>query len=72
MNQNFASTQAPLEAKSLSFLDETMAFEALAAKKCMAYANQLTEQPLKDMANQLAQHHRAHFDALYSYLENHR
>ena len=72
MNQNYASHQAPLETKSLSFLEETMTFEALAAKKCLAYAGQLTEPPLQDMANQLAPRHRAHFDALYSYLENHR
>lgn len=45
-----------------------MYHEALAYKKSRIYAEILSEQPLKDMANRFAQHHKQHFDALQNYL----
>lgn len=49
-----------------------MYHEALAYKKSRIYAEILSEQPLKDMANRFAQHHKQHFDALQNYLDSHQ
>lgn len=61
-----------IEAKNLDILQDQMHHEALAYKKCSIYAGYFTEQPLKDMANSAAQHHKQHFDALQNYLNSHQ
>lgn len=63
---------APIDTKNLDILKDQMFHEALAYKKCKVYASSLGEQPLKDMANNFAQHHKQHFDALQNYLNSHQ
>ncbi|MEA4970910.1 MAG: ferritin-like domain-containing protein [Candidatus Pelethousia sp.] len=68
-----ASTSAPkIDTKNLDIIKDQMYHEALAYKKCQVYANSLSEQPLKDMATNFAQHHKQHFDALQNYLNSHQ
>ena len=61
-----------IESKNLDIIKDQMCHEALAYKKCKIYSSSLNEQPLKDMANNLAQHHKQHFDALHNYLNSHQ
>jgi hypothetical protein len=67
---NYAQPQ--IDAKNLSYLEDTLTYEALACKKCAQYETMLTDPAQKNMAHQLAQHHRQHFDALYNYLQSHQ
>lgn len=67
-----ASPSPKIDTKNLDIIKDQMFHEALAYKKCMVYANTLTEQPLKDMANNFAQHHKQHFDTLQNYLNSHQ
>ncbi len=64
--------QPQLESKNLSYLEDGLNYEALAVKKCVQYANQFQDQTLKNLANQLAQHHRQHYDSLLGYLQSHQ
>ena len=64
--------QPQIEAKNLSYLEDTMNIEALACKKCEQYQTMLTDPTQKNMAQQLAQHHRQHFDSLFNYLQSHK
>ena len=59
-------------AQSMMDTKDQMYHEALAYKKSRIYAEILSEQPLKDMANRFAQHHKQHFDALQNYLDSHQ
>lgn len=61
-----------IDSKNLDIIKDQMYHEALAYKKCKVYADSLSEQPLKDMANNFAQHHKQHFDALQNYLNSHQ
>jgi ferritin len=63
---------AQIESKNLDIVKDQMNHEALAYKKCTVYAQYFTEQPLRDMANSMAQHHKQHFDALNTYLNSHQ
>ncbi len=63
--------QAQIDLKNLTFLEDTMNLEALACKKCETYAQAFTDPNCKTLANQLSQHHRQRFDALYNYLKSH-
>lgn len=67
-----ASSSPSIDAKNLDIIKDQMYHEALAYKKCTIYASSLSEQPLKDMANSFAQHHKQHFDALQNYLNSHQ
>lgn len=62
--------QPKVDAKNLSCLEDTMTYEALACKKCEQYETMLMDPAQKNMARQLARHHREHFDALYKYLQS--
>lgn len=74
MNQTPTPFSQPpqIESKNLDIVKDQMYHEALAYKKCTVYSQYFTEQPLKDMANSMAQHHKQHFDALQSYLNSHQ
>ena len=63
---------APIDTKNLDIIKDQMQHEALAYKKCTIYSEIFNEQPLKDMANCFAQHHKQHFDALQNYLNSHQ
>lgn len=63
--------QPQIDAKNLSYLEDTMNYEALACKKCEHYETMLTDPAQKNMVHQLAQHHRQHFDSLFAYLQSH-
>jgi hypothetical protein len=60
-----------IESKNLTYLEDMMAYEALTCKKCMQYEQMLIDPAQKELARQLAKHHRDHFDALFGYLQNH-
>ena len=64
--------QPEIEAKNLGILQDQMHHEALAYKKCMIYSGYFTEQPLKDLSYNAAQHHKRHFDSLQNYLNSHK
>jgi len=68
----FNTNDSEIEAKNLEILQDQMHHEALAYKKCSLYSSYFSEQPLKDMSMRAAEHHKAHFDALQTYLEQHR
>ena len=63
--------QKQLETKNLLYLEDSLEHEALAVKKCNMYAQSLTDPALRDLANQLAAHHKAHYTQLFSYLQSH-
>lgn len=65
-----AEAAASMDTKNLDILKDQMYHEALAYKKSKVYSELFTEQPLRDMASTLAQHHRQHFDALQNYLDS--
>lgn len=62
--------QCSMDTKTLSLLKDQMEHEAVACKKMEAYAAQFSDQTLAGHANNLACHHRDHFDALFNYLNN--
>ncbi len=61
-----------IDEKNLLYLQDTMSHEWLASKKCDAYAMQFTDDNCKQLSQQLSQHHKQRFDALYDYLSNHQ
>lgn len=66
------TAQSMMDTKNLGIIQDQMHHEALAYKKSRIYSEILSEQPLKDMANRFAQHHKQHFDALQNYLDSHQ
>jgi len=68
MNQN----QPQLESKNLSILEDQLNYEALAFKKCDAYAGYFMDPALKSTAQKLAQHHKSNYDSLLNYLNSHQ
>ncbi len=61
-----------IESKNLSLIEDQMNHEALACKKLESYASQFQDAQLKQHAAQLCQHHKAHFNSLYQYLNGHQ
>jgi len=59
---------AGLTSKDLTVLQEQMDAEYRANRKASAYAQTMSDPALRGLASTLAQHHRARFDALYSFL----
>lgn len=66
------SDQPRMEAKNLTYLEDALNYEALACKKCEQYESMLIDPAQKNMVHQIAQHHRQHFDTLFSYLQSHK
>ena len=62
-------TPSNLGSKELTHLKDMMNLEALACKKAEHYSKTLTDPALQQMAQQLVNHHKAHFDALCKQLE---
>ena len=60
-----------IESKNLGLIQDQMHHEALAVKKIQTYASQIAEPQLKQFADDLVQHHRAHFNSLFQYLNTH-
>lgn len=54
--------------KDLSVLQDQLDAEYRANRKAAIYAQTMTDPQLKGLANTLAQHHKARFDAMFSYL----
>jgi len=71
-NWNTEAGTAEIETKNLGIVQDEMHHEALAYKKCRMYSEWFSEQPLKDLSDRAAQHHKAHFNALLTYLNEHR
>lgn len=61
-----------LESKNLTILEDQLKHEALAAKKSEVYTEYFADPALKSCAQQLAKHHREHFQNLLTYLESHQ
>ncbi len=70
MNNQQGSKQ--IESKNLTIIEDQMNHEALAYKKSEVYANYFTDMGMKNLAGQLAQHHKQNFDNLLNYLESHQ
>lgn len=60
-----------LAAKNLEVLSELMMIEELAYKKCDIYSGQFKDSALRQQCMDLADNHKARFDALYGYLNTH-
>ena len=60
-----------IESKNLMILEDQATQEMVASKKMEAFASQLSDTQGKNMATQLAQRHRSHFNSLYNYLNSH-
>lgn len=60
-----------LAAKNLEVLSELMMIEELAYKKCDIYSKQFKDRALQKQCVDLANNHKARFQALYSYLNSH-
>lgn len=60
-----------LAAKNLEVLSELMLIEELAYKKCDIYSKQFKDTALQQQCVDLADNHKARFDALYQYLNSH-
>ncbi len=60
VNYKMETAQSMMDTKNLGIIQDQMYHEALAYKKSRIYAEILSEQPLKDMANRFAQHHKQH------------
>lgn len=61
-----------IEAKELSYIEDTMKQEALICKKLQHYSGMLTDPTAKDLASQLVNSHRQNFDSLFNYLSSHQ
>ncbi|GHV28438.1 hypothetical protein FACS18948_7240 [Clostridia bacterium] len=61
---------ANITSKELTVIQEQMDAEFRANRKAAAYARSLSDPQLAGFANTLAQHHKARFDALYSFIAN--
>ena len=57
-----------LTSKDLSVIEDQLTHIATSCRVAMRYADQFQNPQLKNMADTVAQHHRQHFDALYSFL----
>lgn len=64
-----SQTPSHLASKELTYLKELMNLEALACKKAEHYTQTLTDPALQQMAQQLVNHHKAHFDQMRQHLE---
>ena len=69
MNMN---QQANLFGKDVTYLHEAMAMESLACKKFEQYQHQLSDAQQKNIANQITQHHKENFNALFNYFNSHQ
>lgn len=73
MSGTFSSeVSSPLDVKDLGILQDELIHEALAYKKWTVYQDAFQDSQLKQIAQQTAQHHKQHFDALQTYLNSHR
>ncbi|GHV01332.1 hypothetical protein FACS1894211_10830 [Clostridia bacterium] len=60
-----------LAAKNLEVLSELMLIEELAYKKCDLYSRSFKDDALQTQCKDLAQNHKARFNALHDYLNSH-
>ncbi|MGI6160563.1 MAG: hypothetical protein ACOYJD_00885 [Christensenellales bacterium] len=72
MNMNMTQTMPEIESKNLTIICDQLKHEAHACKKSEVYSNYFTDPGLKNLASQVAQHHRQNFDNLMNYLDSHR
>lgn len=57
-----------LTSKDLGIIEDQLTHVAMSCRVAQNYANQFQDAQLKNMAAQVAQHHRQHYDALYAFL----
>lgn len=57
-----------LTGKDLTIIEDQLTHVAMSCRVAQNYANQFQDAQLKNMAAQVAQHHRQHFDALCAFL----
>lgn len=57
-----------LTTKDLGVIEDQLMHLAMDCRVAETYSNQFTTPALKNMATTLAQHHRAHYDALFAFL----
>ena len=57
-----------LTSKDLTVIEDQLTHVAMACRVAANYANQFQNPQLKNVASTVAQHHRQHYDALYTFL----
>ncbi|MBC8531507.1 hypothetical protein [Gehongia tenuis] len=72
MNQNQPQMCPPIETKSLAYLSDQLEHESLAYKKCTQFAQYFTDPAVKNCIQTVAQHHKEHFNKLFTYLNTHQ
>lgn len=61
----------PIASKNLEGLNELMGLEELAYKKYSVYAESIKNAELKNLCSKHAQNHKARFETLVDYLNQH-
>ncbi len=61
-----------IQSKNLSILEDQMNYESLAYKKAEFCSQSLSDAALKNVARNIAQHHKQRFDRLFQYLNSHQ
>lgn len=61
-----------LTTKDIAILEDQLNYEALANKKCRAALSGINDENTRTSIEQIAQHHKQHFDELLSYLKSHK
>ncbi len=65
------SGSTAIQTKSLTILEDQMQHEAVAYKKAEHYAQTFENPALKNLACNMARHHKERFDRLFDYLNSH-
>ena len=65
------SSSTAIQTKSLNILEDQMKHEFLACKKAEYYAQTFENPALKNLACNMACHHKERFDRLFDYLNSH-
>jgi hypothetical protein len=65
-------TQPPqvMTTKDLSYLSDHLSWQLIAIKKCYHYANECTDQDVKNMLNRAGQMHIRHYQLLLKHCQN--
>ncbi len=66
------TTDKQLESNNLKVIKDQLGYESLLNKKFNEYANQCTDQNLKNICNEASQTHKQNFNTLKAYLDSHQ
>ncbi|MBM7616035.1 hypothetical protein [Alkaliphilus hydrothermalis] len=72
MQQGTQQSNMQLDANNLKILEDQLSHESLMNKKFSVYAQYCTDTQLKNLCQQAAQKHKAHYNELLNYLNSHQ